>query len=130
MPLSRLCASRDLAWVFFCFSRKTQILDKGEIQVSEKERTIMLESLFKDIATVVSEKCVDPSTKRPIPVGNVERAMRDMHYSVNPHRNAKQQALEVIRLLKERIPIERAQMQLKIVGPAAASKVCSHGGVC
>ena len=83
----------------------------------------MLESLFKDIATVVSEKCVDPSTHRPIPVSVVERAMKDMHYSINPHRNAKQQALDVIRQLKEKIPIERAQMQLKILGPAAASKV-------
>lgn len=83
----------------------------------------MLESLFKDIATVVSEKCVDRTTRRPIPVSVVERAMKDMHYSVNPNRNAKQQALDVIRQLKERMPIERAQMQLKICGPAAASKV-------
>lgn len=109
----------------FSFSSATifQILEKGEIQVSEKERALMLESLFKDIATIVSEKCVDPGTKRPIPVASLERAMREMHFSVNPHRSAKQQALEVIRMLKERIPIERAQMQLKIQGPASASKV-------
>lgn len=53
-------------------------------------------------------------TKRPITVGIVERAMKDIHFSVNEKRSAKQQALEVIRLLKEKIPIERAKMRLKI----------------
>lgn len=41
--------------------------------------------------------------------------MKDIHYSIKPHRNAKQQALEVIKLLKETMPLERAKMRLKIV---------------
>ena len=31
-----------------------EILEKGELQVSEKERHAQLESTFKDIATIVS----------------------------------------------------------------------------
>jgi len=91
-----------------------QILSKGEIQVSEKERQVIQEKMITDIATIVAQKCVDPETKRPLTVGIVERAMKDIHFSVHVNRNAKQQALEVIKLLKEVIPIARAQMRLKL----------------
>jgi len=97
------------------------ILEKGEVQVSEKERQLLLESTFKDIATVVAEKCVNSETKRPLTVGIVERAMRDIHYNVHPTKSAKQQALEVIRLLQGKIPIQRAWMRLKINLPPSSS---------
>lgn len=68
-----------------------QILAKGELQVSEKERHVQLESMFRDIATTVADKCVNPETRRPYPVGMIERAMKDVHYSVKPARSSKQQ---------------------------------------
>lgn len=92
-----------------------EILAKGELQVSDKERHNQLDSLFKDIATTISEKCINPNTKRPYPVSMIEKAMKDIHFSVKPNRNAKQQALDAIPQLKESIPLERAQMRLKIV---------------
>ncbi|RVE65133.1 hypothetical protein OJAV_G00133630, partial [Oryzias javanicus] len=73
-----------------------QILAKGELQVSDKERQSQLETMFRDIATTVADKCVNPDTKRPYPVSLIERAMKDIHYSVKPNKSAKQQALEVI----------------------------------
>ena len=76
---------------FSCFFR--QILKKGELQVSEKERGQQLESMFRDIATVVADKCVNPDTKRPYPVGVIERAMKEIHYSVKPTRGTKQQVM-------------------------------------
>lgn len=95
-----------------------QILAKGELQVSDKERHSALESMFKDIATTVASKCINPKTKRPYPVSMIENAMKDeIHFSVKPNRNAKQQALDVIAQLKAVIPLERAQMRLKIVIP-------------
>lgn len=93
-----------------------EILEKGELQVSEKERELLNEKLFRDIATIVAEKCVDSETKRPMTVGLVERAMKEAHYSVTK-KSAKQQALQVIKVLKERIPIERAQMRLRLTVP-------------
>uniref|UniRef100_T1J5D7 GTPase Era, mitochondrial n=1 Tax=Strigamia maritima TaxID=126957 RepID=T1J5D7_STRMM len=94
-----------------------QILNKGELQVSERERQAQLGSTLKDIATNVADKCVNPDTKRPYPVTMIEKAMKDIHYSVKPTRNAKQQALDVIKQLKTVMNIERAQMRLKIVLP-------------
>lgn len=99
-----------------------QILAKGELQVSDKERQTQIESMFRDIATIVSEKCVNPDTKRPYPVSLIEKAMKDIHYSVKVNRSTKQQALEVIRQLKETMQIQRAHMRLRLVLPAKESK--------
>ncbi|KAI8612373.1 putative Shwachman-Bodian-diamond syndrome protein [Chytriomyces sp. MP71] len=101
-----------------------EILKKGELQVGEKERHAQTESMQKEIATIVSQKCVNPQTKRPYPVTMIEKAMADLHFSLNPNKNVKQQALEVIKQLQEKqmIPIARAQMRLKLVLPGKESK--------
>ena len=69
------------------------MLAKGELQVSDKERQSQLDSMYRDIATIVSDKCVNPETKRPYPVGVIERAMKDIHFSVKPTKGTKQQVL-------------------------------------
>lgn len=68
-----------------------KILAKGELQVSDKERQAQLETMFRDIATIVAEKCVNPDTKRPYTVSLIERAMKDIHYSVKASKSTKQQ---------------------------------------
>ena len=68
-----------------------QILKKGEVQVGEKERDHDLTSLRKEIATLVAEKCVDPSNQRPYPVGMIEKAMAEAGFSVKQNKNAKSQ---------------------------------------
>lgn len=99
-----------------------QILEKGELQVSEKERTVQLESSFKDIATTVADMCVNPDTKRPYPVGIIEKALHDIHFSVKPNHSTKQQALEVIPKLREQMPIERAKMRIRVFVPSHSAK--------
>ncbi|KAL4223944.1 hypothetical protein ACF0H5_017403 [Mactra antiquata] len=101
-----------------------EILAKGELQVSEKERQAQLESMFRDIATIVADKCVNPDTNRPYTVTMIEKAMKDLHFSVKPTRNTKQQALDVIKQFteKETIHIQRAYMRLKLVIPAKEGK--------
>uniref|UniRef100_W5KD34 Ribosome maturation protein SBDS n=1 Tax=Astyanax mexicanus TaxID=7994 RepID=W5KD34_ASTMX len=99
-----------------------QILAKGELQVSDKERQTQLEQMFRDIATIVAEKCVNPETKRPYTVNLIERAMKDIHYSVKANKSTKQQALDVIRQLKESMQIQRAHMRLRFTLPAKEGK--------
>jgi ribosome maturation protein SDO1 len=95
------------------------ILQKGELQVSEMERKSQQEKLLRDIATIVAEKCINTETNRPLTVGVVERAMKEIHYSLNPNKSAKQQALHVIKLLQEKgnLPIARAKMRLQLTIP-------------
>jgi ribosome maturation protein SDO1 len=103
-----------------------QILKKGEVQVGEKEREHDLSALRKEIATLVSEKCVDPATQRPYPVSMIEKAMDQAGYSVQQHKNAKSQVSECIRILQTQsdLPIQRARMRIKVSLPTAdADKV-------
>lgn len=86
------CASFHLSLYIFISS---QILAKGELQVSDKERHSQLEQMFRDIASIVAEKCVNPETKRPYTVSLIERAMKDVHYSVKANKSTKQQVSKV-----------------------------------
>jgi ribosome maturation protein SDO1 len=63
--------------------------------VSDKERKVHYDALFKDVASVLVQKCVNPETNRPYTGTMLERALRDAHFAVDPKRTAKQQALEV-----------------------------------
>ncbi|RHZ59326.1 hypothetical protein Glove_364g61 [Diversispora epigaea] len=93
-----------------------EILKKGELQVSDKERTHQIDHTYREIAIIVADKCVNPETKRPYTVTMIEKAMSDLHISVNVNKSTKLQALEVIKQLQEKkaIPIARAQMRLRI----------------
>lgn len=95
-----------------------EILQKGELQVSDKERHNQIDQGFKEIATMVADMCINPELKMPYPVTVIQKSMKDVHYSVKLNQNVKQQALQVIKLLKESIPIERAQLRVRIVLPS------------
>jgi ribosome maturation protein Sdo1 len=49
------------------------ILDEGDLQISDKERSVNLENMLKDIATTIAAKCVNPSSNRPYPVTVIEK---------------------------------------------------------
>lgn len=68
-----------------------QILKKGEVQVGEKEREHDLSALRREIATLVAEKCVDPATQMPYPVGVIDKAMTEAGFSVRQGKTAKSQ---------------------------------------
>ncbi|CAG8644558.1 2912_t:CDS:10 [Ambispora leptoticha] len=96
-----------------------EILKKGEMQVGEKERSNQIDNTYREIATMVAEKCVNPETKRPYTVTMIEKAMGELHISVKTNRSTKSQALDVIKQIQEKkiIPIARAQMRLRITIP-------------
>lgn len=105
-----------------------RILRTGALQVSDREREYTSGRLFSSIASIVADKCVDAETHRPIPVGVIERSMKDLlGYSVVPGRSAKAQALEVIKGLAAHMPIERAQMRLDVEAPVKWGKGVKGG---
>uniref|UniRef100_A0AAV1V6H5 SBDS family rRNA metabolism protein n=1 Tax=Peronospora matthiolae TaxID=2874970 RepID=A0AAV1V6H5_9STRA len=99
------------------------ILDYGELQVSEGERKAVVENMYRDIATIIADKCVNPSSNRPYPYTVIERVMKEIHYAVIPNRSAKQQALELIKKLPEHLPLARAKMKIQITTPASGADV-------
>jgi ribosome maturation protein SDO1 len=99
-----------------------RILAEGELQVSDKERRVELDEVFRDVASVLSEKCINPETRKPYTISMLERALRDAHFSVDPKRAAKAQAAEALRALEGRLPIQRARMRLRLLVPLGAKE--------
>ncbi|KAF2431344.1 Shwachman-Bodian-diamond syndrome protein [Tothia fuscella] len=52
-----------------------EILNKGELQVGEKERAAELERVHNEVVDIVAGKVVDPKTKRVYTVGMIEKAL-------------------------------------------------------
>jgi len=52
-----------------------EILNKGELQVGEKERHAELERMHAEIIDIVAGKVVDPKTKRVYTAGMIEKAL-------------------------------------------------------
>ncbi|KAL9181927.1 hypothetical protein ACHAXT_012270 [Thalassiosira profunda] len=93
------------------------ILDKGDVQVSDQERAAQLENTLREVASMVSEKCVHPATRRPYTMAQIRDAMKAAGFMVHPTRNVKQQFLDCVKLLQKKqvLDIERAKMRLALV---------------
>lgn len=100
-----------------------EILGKGELQVGEKERDAALSKMRREIATCLAGMSVNPASLRPYPVTLLEKAMKDIHFKADLRRPAKRQALDVLRLLEERMPISRANMRVRLSGGSVAQDV-------
>lgn len=73
------------------------------------------DNLYKDIASILAEKCVDPKTNRQYTATILERALKDVHFNPDLKKSAKQQAFsEALSLLQERFSIQRASMRVQI----------------
>ena len=115
-----LASAKDLMETFGTSDTKSVcriILEKGELQVSEEERASLYDSTFRDIASLVADKAVNPDNNRPYTVSMIQNAMKQIHYSVNVSKSTKSQALDVIKRLKSVMPIARAAMLLRIIFP-------------
>ncbi|KAI1721341.1 shwachman-Bodian-Diamond syndrome (SBDS) protein [Ditylenchus destructor] len=100
------------------------ILEKGDLQVSDKERAATTETSIKEIANLIANMCVNSETKRPYSSTVIEKALRDAHFNYKSNRNAKQQALEAIPKLRESMNIERAKMRIRVSIGAKDAKNC------
>ena len=89
------------------------------MQVTDQERQAMQESMFRDVAAIIAEKCMNPENNRTYTVSMIQSAMKQIHYGVNLNKSAKSQALDAIKKLKSVMPLARAPMSLRIVHPSS-----------
>jgi ribosome maturation protein SDO1 len=93
-----------------------KILEKGEIQVGEKERSNNLQVLMKEICNLIVEKTVNTDTNRPFTIGIIEKSLLEIHFNPNLTKSAKLQVNEAIRLIQQNnvIPIARVNMKISL----------------
>lgn len=94
-----------------------EILNKGEIQLNEKERNVNLQQKQNEFLTIISTKCINPRSKKRYPPSMIEKALNELKFHLNPTKPTKIQALDAIKQLVEKqiIPIARAQMKIRII---------------
>lgn len=123
---AKFAASEDLMAAFGTGDHEAvcvRILREGELQVSDRERKVETEARFRDVASALAERCVNPLTGKPHTIPVLERALRDAHFAADPRRSAKAQAAEALEALVGRIPIERAAMRVRVsVGDPGRSR--------
>ncbi|KAF2139517.1 uncharacterized protein K452DRAFT_327988 [Aplosporella prunicola CBS 121167] len=126
------------------------ILNKGELQVGEKERNAQMERVHNEVIDIVAGKLVDPKTKRVYTTGMIEKALDQLQSQtaqapssgtatptedsgkkelpkwsgVATNKSAKSQALEAMKALiaHQPIPLARARMRLRITCPTSVLK--------
>ncbi|SBT46126.1 ribosome maturation protein SBDS, putative [Plasmodium ovale wallikeri] len=93
------------------------ILEKGILQISNKERTILKEKLYKDMIEILHEMSVNPQTGYPLSTNMIESMVKNVGYSINLEDGAKKQALKVFDILSKEYDdvIQRAFMRIQII---------------
>eukprot|EP00592_Proboscia_alata_P020161 CAMPEP_0194410530 /NCGR_PEP_ID=MMETSP0176-20130528/8597_1 /TAXON_ID=216777 /ORGANISM="Proboscia alata, Strain PI-D3" /LENGTH=469 /DNA_ID=CAMNT_0039211937 /DNA_START=189 /DNA_END=1598 /DNA_ORIENTATION=+ len=103
-----------------------RILEKGDLQVSDGERSVQQETTTREIATMIQAKCIDPRSRRPHTLPSIRDAMSQAGFVVHPSksRTIKGQMLECVKAIQKQgcLPLERAKMKLCAYVEAGASE--------
>lgn len=100
------------------------VLKKGILQLTTDQRRKLTEEKRKQIISFISRHCVAPKTKLPHPPLRIEKAMEQIHFSIDPFKEVEEQAKEIIKLLRPILPLKMEQMSVAIhIPPEYASKV-------
>jgi ribosome maturation protein SDO1 len=91
-----------------------EIMKHGELQLTTDQRRQLVEDKRKQIVAFVARNCIDPRTGTPHPPIRIEQAMNQIKYSIDPFKNADEQAKDVIEELRALLPIKMEQMRVAI----------------
>ena len=94
------------------------IIKKGTLQLTTEQRRKMIEEKRRQIVAFISRQCVDPRTNLPHPPLRIEQAMEQIHYSIDPFKPTEEQAREVIKLLRQILPLKMEQVSVNVHIPA------------
>ncbi|MEM3696798.1 MAG: ribosome assembly factor SBDS [Candidatus Bathyarchaeia archaeon] len=97
------------------------ILKKGTLQLTTEQRKKMIEDKRRQIIDFISRQCVDPKTNLPHPPTRIENAMEHIHYPIDPFKPVEEQAKEIIKLLRQVLPLKMEQVSVGVRIPAEYS---------
>lgn len=99
------------------------VLKKGTLQLTMEQRKKLVEQKRKKIISFISRQCVDPKTNLPHPPLRIERAMEQIHYSIDPFEKVEKQAKEIIHLLRPVLPLKTEEVSVSVhIPPEHAAK--------
>jgi len=93
------------------------ILDKGELQVSDKEREHAFKLMFNEVAQLVAAMSFNPKSQRPYTVSLIKDAMIKHQFHVKTGKSAKKQALDCVKFLGKKMDLARMKMLVSVTVP-------------
>ncbi|MCP8304149.1 MAG: ribosome assembly factor SBDS [archaeon] len=122
-----LRVSEDKLEKFFNTTSVTEvaeiILKKGELQLITEQRRSLIEDKKKQIISIICKNFIDPRTGLPHPRVRVEQAMSEVQISIDPFKDAKEQAKTVIEKLRVVLPLKSEKIKLMVkIEPQFAPK--------
>jgi ribosome maturation protein SDO1 len=93
-----------------------KILTDGELPLTSEQRHRLVTDKKKQIVAFISRNCADPKTGLPHPPVRIEAAMDQIRISIDPFKEAEEQAKEIIKNLRPVLPIkfEAASVEIRI----------------
>lgn len=86
------------------------ILEKGDYQMSTKERREFLEKKRLEIVNYIHKNYVNPQTKLPHPIVRIEQALKEIKYQIVPNKTASKQVEEMFSQLCTLIRLKKDQI--------------------
>mmetsp|Transcript_23611 Transcript_23611/g.40611 ORF Transcript_23611/g.40611 Transcript_23611/m.40611 type:complete len:273 (-) Transcript_23611:511-1329(-) len=94
-----------------------QILDKGELQLSQAERTDKVVKKRAEIVNYLHKYYIDPRTNTPHPVTRIELALDELKIRIDPDQPAERQAQDALKKLPDVIPIKKSEIEGEVILP-------------
>lgn len=112
--LKEVFNTTDVAWI------ATEIVKKGQIQLTTEQRRAMYEKRRKQIIDIIARESINPQTNTPHPPSRISLAMDEAKIHVDPFKGAEEQIQTVLKAIKPLIPIrfEKAKLAIKLTGDA------------
>lgn len=96
----------------------TEIVKRGQIQLTTDQRRAMYEKRRKQIVDIISRESINPQTNAPHPPSRISQAMEEAKVHVDPFKSANDQIDTVLKALRPIIPIrfEKTRLAVKLMG--------------
>jgi ribosome maturation protein SDO1 len=91
-----------------------KILRDGELPLTTAQRRQMIEQKRLQIVAFISRHCMDPRTKLPHPPKRIEQAMEEARVSIDPFKDAEDQARDAIQALRPIMPISMEELRIAV----------------
>ncbi|MGE0793518.1 MAG: ribosome assembly factor SBDS [Candidatus Woesearchaeota archaeon] len=93
------------------------MLDKGEIQFTQKYRQQLYEKKRNKIINLIHRNVIDPRSKLPHPINRIEAAMEEAKIKINETESAEAQVKKIIQLLQPIIPMSIEEVVFSVHVP-------------
>lgn len=99
----------------------SQILKKGQVQLTAEQRKQMQEDKRKQVIATIAREAINPQTGFPHPALRIENAMNEAKVKIDPFKSVDEQVQIALKGIKVLIPIKFEKVKMAVRLPATAA---------